>query len=155
MNCSDLKLLLIEHLDGRLDADREAGVRAHLAGCAACSRDAAAHRRAWDLVGRLPAIDPGPRFAAAVGRRVRRSRVLTILGSCAAAAAVAVGLMLFQKSDPAPVDTVLNRMPPEDRALLEELARDRTWELADNIEVVRTFELLDANGAPATVEEDH
>ena len=155
MNCPDLKPLLIEHLDGRLDADREAEVRAHLAGCPACARDAAAHRRTWDLVGRLPSIEPGPRFAAGVGQRVRRNRVLTILGSCAAAVAAVVGLMIFQGGDPAPTDTVLNRLPPEDRALLEELARDRTWELADNIEVVRTFELLDANGASPAVEEDH
>ena len=152
MNCSDLRQLLIEHLDGRLDAGRDAEARAHLASCPSCSREADAHRRTWALVGRLGTIEPNPGFVQAVHARIHRSRVRTLLAGLAAAAAVVVALMFAQQPSP-PSEATLSRLAPEDRALLEDLARDRTWELADNIEVVRAYELLETNGT--SPEEDH
>ena len=154
MNCSDLKPILVEHLDGRLSPERAAQARAHLESCAECRREAELHRRAWDAVGRWEAIEPSPDFVASVRRRVRRSRVSAIIGSCAAAAAlVAVILFVPKTNSPSLMETELSKLPQEDRRLLEELASERTWELAENIELARAFEVLEGGAAPS--EEDH
>jgi anti-sigma factor RsiW len=158
MNCVDLKSQLIDYLDGRLSPSMTADVESHLETCPACRREAELHRRTWELAGRIDAIEPGPSFGAAVRSRVRRPRIAAIAGSCAAAAALAVALLVSTGKPPAvqgETESALRRMAPEDRRLLEELARDRTWELADNMEVVRAFEVLEGNGGAALPEEDH
>lgn len=157
MNCPDVKPVLIEYLDGRLPPDRAAAVRAHVESCAACRRDADLHRRAWDLAGGIDALEPDPSFGILVRRRVRRSRLARMIGSCAAAAALLAALFVALGREPGPSGDAdaASRLNAEDRRLLEELARDRTWELADNMDVIRTYELLDGNGAAASPEEDH
>lgn len=158
MNCADFKSQLIDYLDGRLSPALSGGVESHLESCPACRCEVELHRRAWELAGRIDAIEPGPSFGAAVRRRVRRPRIAAIVGSCAAAAALAVALLVPTGKNPAvpgETESAWSRMPPEDRRLLEELARDRTWELADNMEVVRAFEVLEGNGVAALPEEDH
>ncbi len=157
MNCPDLKPVLIEYLDGRLPPDRAAAVRAHVESCAACRREADLHQRAWDLAGGMDALEPDPSFAVSVRRRIRRSRLARMIGSCAAAAALIAALFVALGRGPLPAaDTdAASRLNAEDRRLLEELARDRTWELADNMEVVRTYELLVGNGGAVAPEEDH
>lgn len=154
MNCSDFRPQLVEHLDGRLPGDRSGAARAHLEACPECRREAELHRRTWELVGRLGAVEPAPGFAASVHRRRRRSRISAIVGSCAAAAALAAALILASRNPQASVESEIATLPQEDRRLLEELAKDRTWELADNIELMRAYEWLDGNGA-APPEEDH
>jgi anti-sigma factor RsiW len=154
MNCSDFKLSLVEFLDGRLPADRAAASRAHLEACSECRREADLHRRTWELAGRLPAVEPAADFGASVRRRVRRSRFIAVVGSCAAAALLAATIFLAVQKDPRPApETEFAKLPQEDRTLLEALATDRTWELADNIELIRAYELLDGGAAPP--EEDH
>ena len=158
MNCSDFKLILVEHLDGRLAPDRAAAARSHLESCPACAREVDLHRRTWELAGRIGAIEPDSSFAANVRRRVHRSRVSRIVGSCAAAAAFIVALFFAFGRGPAAVpetEAALRKLDAEDRRLLEELAHDRTWELADNIDVIRAYELLDGNGGAPAPEEDH
>jgi hypothetical protein len=44
MKCSDVRGSLIDLLEGTLSADQRMGIEAHLAGCAACRTEAAAHR---------------------------------------------------------------------------------------------------------------
>jgi anti-sigma factor RsiW len=154
MTCSDFKPNVVEYLDRRLSPDRLAGAESHLQSCNACRGEVEAHRRAWDLVHRIESIEPSPGFGASVRRRVRRSRIAAVFGSCAAAAAIVAAVFLMRGSPPvapAEKDAAFTRLPPEDRALLEELARDRTWELADNMDLVRAFELLEQS----TAEEDH
>jgi len=152
MNCSDFRTHVVEYLDGRLPADRAEAARAHLESCPECRREADLHRRTWELVGRLETLKPAPGLASSVRRRIRRSRIFAVAGSCAAAAALAVALILSLHKPAAVVDSEFATLPHEDRRLLEELAKDRTWELADNIDLIRAYELLD--GAPAP-EEDH
>jgi len=148
MTCAEFQSVLIDLLDGR----PAPGTEAHLESCPACRRDVELHRRTWELAGRLEAVEPDSSFATSVHRRVRRSRLVSILGSCAAAAAIVVAIFFARGSDAPPaVPEAVRRLDPADRSLLEELARDRTWELADNIELVRAFELLES---PMT-EEDH
>lgn len=154
MNCSGFQPILVEFLDGRLARDRAAEARSHLESCADCRRDADLHRRTWEWTGRLGAIEPPADFAASVRRRVRRPRFAAIVGSCAAAAALGIAFLLASRNaPPSPGEGDLSKLPQEDRRLLEELATDRTWELADNIELVRAYEVLEGGTAPA--EEDH
>jgi len=154
MNCSDFKAILVEHLDGRLSPERAAEARAHLESCADCRREAEFHRRTWELAGRIEAIETSPDFVASVRRRARRSRFAAIVGSCAAAAAVMAVIFFAPRTTPvAPAESELSVLPQEDRRLLEELATGRTWELADNIDLARAYELLEGAAAPS--EEDH
>ena len=155
MNCSDFRSILVEHLDGRLAPDAEAAAHSHLDSCPGCRREAELHRRTWELAGRIEAIEPGAAFAASVRRRVRRPRILALAGSCAAAAALVAALLLVPRHKPESVDPGLATLPQEDRRLLEELARDRTWELADNIDVIRAYELIESNGGAPAPDEDH
>jgi anti-sigma factor RsiW len=146
MNCHDLKACLIEFLDGRLAPGPASEARAHLETCSDCRGEADLHRRAWDLVGRIAALEPDSDFGAAVRRRVRRSKVAALVGACAAAAAiVAVFILSPWKAPSAPNggEVALRRLAPEDRRLLEELASDGTWEIAENIELLRALEVLD------------
>ena len=158
MNCPDLKTVLIDYLDGRLPPEGAAGARAHLESCPSCRREAELHRRTWELAGRIEALEPDASFGASVRRRVRRSRLARIVGSCAAAAALVVTFLAVRGLDVAPVgetESAFRRLDAEDRRFLEELASDRTWELADNIELVRAYELLGGDGSAALPEEDH
>ena len=148
MTCAEFQSVLIDILDGR----PAPGAESHLEACPACRREVELHRRTWELAGRLESVEPDSSFALSVHRRVRRSRLISILGSCAAAAAIVVAILFARGSDAPPaVPEAVRKLDPADRSLLEELARDRTWELADNIELVRAFELLES---PLT-EEDH
>src|SRR5688572_9651049 len=113
MNCAEFQSVLIEHLDCRLAPDRAAVAEAHLDSCAACRREADLHRRTWELVGKVEAIEPGATFAASVHRRVRRSRIIAILGSCAAAAAIVVALLVSRGPDA--VSVAVRRLDPQDR----------------------------------------
>lgn len=55
MNCDDVRPELLDYQRGRLPADVEARVRAHLEGCAACARTEAAERTLTELLEqRLP-----------------------------------------------------------------------------------------------------
>ena len=159
MNCPELKSVLIEFLDGRLSPDRAASARAHLESCPECRREAELHRRTWEMTGTIGTLEPDASFGAHVRRRVRRSRLARIVASCAAAAAaLAVALLAVRGSGPAPAgetEAVLRQMNAEDRRLLEELARDRTWALAENIDLVRAYELLDGDGNSSLPAEDH
>ena len=155
MNCPDLKSVLVEFLDDRLSPDQSRDARAHLDSCPACRREADAHRTAWDLAGRIEEIEPEANFGLAVRRRIRRSRLARLFGSCAAAAALIVAFVAVRGPDPVAEPETALRLDAEERRLLEELAVDRTWELADNIELIRAYELLDGDGAVAPPEEDH
>lgn len=152
MNCSDFNSWVIEYLDRRLTPERAAEADAHLQSCSSCRGEAEAHRRTWDLVHRIGAIEPSAGFGAAVRRRARRPGLPALFASCAAAAALVVAVFLMRGTPAAETDAGIGRLAPEDRRLLEELSRDRTWELADNMDLARAFELLEGNAAP---EEDH
>jgi anti-sigma factor RsiW len=158
MNCPDLKPVLIEFLDGRLAADRAAEARAHLASCAECRGAAKAHGAAWELLGRLEPLEPDPAFLAKVRRRSRGSWIPRIVGALGAAAVLLVAISVYRAGlpdRPGAVESALDRLSAEDRGLLEELARDQTWELAENMDVIRTYELLDRESSGVLPAEDH
>src|SRR5262245_61348060 len=102
MICSDFKPLVIEYLDRRLSPERAAEADAHLQSCSSCRGETDAHRRTWDLVHRIEAIEPSPGFGAAVRRRARRPRLPAIFASCAAAAALMVAVLLMRGTSAAP-----------------------------------------------------
>ncbi len=70
MNCSEIKRLIPEFLDGQLDSDVHQRVQSHLDICAGCSREAIAIRRAWEMVGELDDIQPDPNFKTRFWARV-------------------------------------------------------------------------------------
>lgn len=90
--CAEVRDQLETLVDGELQDQRVAAVRAHLAGCAPCR---AHHAEACSLPNRLAAIaspEPPPALLAHVLRRVRRERVgpLRVWGPLA----VELGLVL-------------------------------------------------------------
>lgn len=62
---------LQDWLDGRLAARSAARVQAHVAGCAACSREAAAWRSTFAALGSLGRLDPSEGFGARVMAHVQ------------------------------------------------------------------------------------
>jgi len=158
MTCPDFKPVLIEVLDGRLPADRAAEARDHLVSCAACRRELESHRAAWELLGRLEPLEPDSSFLAEVRRRTRRSWIPRVAAAVGTAAAIFVAVALYQHGSPDranSVDRALEELSKEDRGLLEELARDQTWELAENMDVIKTYELLDRESTGILPPEDH
>ena len=158
MNCPDFKPVLVEYLDGRLPADRAAEARAHLASCADCRRAAESHRATWELLGRLEPLEPDSVFLARVRRRSRGSWIPRVVAALGTAAALLVAISVYRSgssNEPDAVEKAIEHLSAEDRGLLEELARDQTWELADNMEVIRTYELLDRESSGALPPEDH
>jgi len=159
MTCVELKAELVEFLDGRLPPDRAGAVRDHLAGCAACREEARRHEASWDLLGKAGTLEPPGDFLQSVRRRIRRSRILRFASAVAAAAAAILIAVVSLRPTPAEpqgdVEKALSRLPAEDRRLLEELARDDAWELAENIDLVRAYELLDREGNGFLPGEDH
>ncbi|HTF56847.1 MAG TPA: zf-HC2 domain-containing protein [Planctomycetota bacterium] len=155
MNCPDLKPVLIEYLDGRLTADRAAEASSHLAACTGCRRAAEAYRGTWELLGRLEPLEPDSAFLAQVHRRTRGSWIPRVVAALGAAAALLVAILVYKGESPGAVESAIEKLSAEDRGLLEELARDQTWELADNMEVIRTYELLDRESSGALPPEDH
>ncbi len=61
MNCDDVRLVLDDALDRRLDAADESAVRAHLEGCTACSREREALIVVRERVAALPRSVEPPR----------------------------------------------------------------------------------------------
>ena len=159
MICNDLKAVWVEFLDGRLPPDRAGAVRDHLAACAACREEGRRFERSWDLLGQAGTLEPPGDFLQSVRRRIRRSRILGFAGAVtAAAAAVLIAVVSLRPTSAEPqgdIEKVLSRLPAEDRRLLEDLARDDAWELAENIELVRAYELLDRDGNGFLPGEDH
>jgi len=92
-HASDLEL--IELVAGRLPADRQEAVEAHLAACDECSRRRDAVRQTWDALGdwQIPAgRDLAPAVQAAAAREAAASsRRLPLLLRLAASILIAVG----------------------------------------------------------------
>jgi anti-sigma factor RsiW len=95
MSCADLDDLIEPIASGELEAD--AGVRAHLATCAACARALALAREINGLLAAQPAPAPSARFTLALMARLRRERwqseqYLDLAFNVAIALAVAIGV---------------------------------------------------------------
>jgi len=70
MKCQEVSKELIEHLNQRADSARRREVEEHLAGCAACRKRAEELRGIWNVMDKLPAIEPSFGFDARVRQRV-------------------------------------------------------------------------------------
>lgn len=161
MTCTDFKADLVAFLDGRLAPDRASAFRDHIAACPACREEARTFEGSWDLLGRLGTLEPPAGFPGAVHRRIDRagrSRILKFAGVLVAAAAailIAISTRTPAAEPTTEAEKALSGLPAEDRRLLEDLARDDTWELAENIELIRAYELLDREGNGFLPGEDH
>ena len=60
MNCKEIEVKLIDYLDGKLDEPAAQEVRQHLAGCAACSREAEEMRELMTAMQTSPQETPPP-----------------------------------------------------------------------------------------------
>lgn len=58
MTCDRVRQLMTEYLDGRLGAEAEEGVAAHLDGCADCRREVSELGGVWSGLGSLPELEP-------------------------------------------------------------------------------------------------
>jgi predicted anti-sigma-YlaC factor YlaD len=89
--------LLMRRLDGDLTAAERSRVDAHLAACAACTRELRVYRALFAGVARLPKAVPAPGLSARIARAAlldrrarRRFKVFEAVGSAYAASAVVV-----------------------------------------------------------------
>jgi anti-sigma factor RsiW len=76
MNCDEVRGRLLEFADRELDEPTAAACRAHLADCAACTRELARHERVWQLLGTLDRDEPGvggERLAEMAATALRRA----------------------------------------------------------------------------------
>lgn len=53
MNCEETGERILDHVDGQLTADEDAGVREHLEICGSCRAEAEAARETWSMLGSL------------------------------------------------------------------------------------------------------
>jgi anti-sigma factor RsiW len=81
MRCCNIRKKLSAYQDGELKSKEQARIRVHLQDCPECGREYAALERAWQSLGDLPDIQPGPAFYLELqqkideqGRRIFRSR---------------------------------------------------------------------------------
>jgi anti-sigma factor RsiW len=58
-------------LDNEVGERERQVLETHLRTCAACAAEAERLRRAWELAGTLPAMEPGPGFEAALWARIK------------------------------------------------------------------------------------
>jgi anti-sigma factor RsiW len=148
--CTRTREALPEYSDGRLGSVRAGEVRAHLDRCADCRREEALLQGTWNVLENYPEINAD--LLTPVRRKVRGPwvRFLKIAAPVAAAAAVLLAVFLVVDSTPKPapeavqVQVELEKMSPEDRSLLIELAKDENKELIENMELLRSLELLGA-----------
>ncbi len=149
-DCTRTRDALPEYSDGRLGSVQAGEIRAHLEGCAGCRREASLLQGAWNLLGNYPEIHAD--LLTPVRRKVRGPwvRFLKIAAPLAAAAAVLLAVFLVVDSTPTPppedaqVQVELKQLSPEDRSLLIELAKDENKDLIENMELLRSLELLGA-----------
>jgi len=57
-NCTDIELLLCDHLDGALPTDQKLAFENHIHGCSACAEIVADCRAALGFVGRCETVEP-------------------------------------------------------------------------------------------------
>jgi len=149
-DCTRTREALPEYSDGRLGSARTGEIRDHLERCADCRHEASLLQGAWSLLGNYPEIHAD--LLTPVRRKVRGPwvRFLRVAAPLAAAAAVLVAVFLVVDSTPAAppedvqVQVELKEMTPEDRSLLIELAKDENKDLIENMELLRSLELLGA-----------
>ena len=98
--CRQMRDRFDERLDGRLSAADQAAFDSHVESCAGCREQWQAYAAAWQVVARLPAVEPSFGFAERTLRRLQeppetRERMLWIpVWRWAAAAALALVLGL-------------------------------------------------------------
>src|SRR6187200_1064554 len=95
MTCTDFDELIEPIAAGEMEPD--AGMRAHLQSCAACSRALAMARQIDLVLASQPALEPSPAFTGVLMARLRRERwrseqSLDVAFNIAVGLAVAVGV---------------------------------------------------------------
>ena len=101
--CEETIEALALRLGQEIDPLREAALEEHLAGCAACAREAAAFQELGDALEAGPVPDPGPVYWASFQKRLRQRlqsrqrarRIWTVAAGLAAAALLALGMSVW------------------------------------------------------------
>ena len=131
--------LLVDLVDGTLDAAERAEVEAHLAGCAQCRREVALARAARSSLRALPAAVPPPGLADAAIARAEAGPVAHITGARSpsasrrwiAVAAAAAAIIVIAVASPK-----LGSSPSQTSAAGAGGPADRSFAQAETLEVV-------------------
>ena len=133
MECEHVREEFIERLTGTLDADRASAIDQHLAGCPACRAETERLTEMWKELGQLhvPAptgardrierlIDARAQSGTAAPSHSGRALRITLIGSLAVAASLAIGILIGQRSTSPPTPTASNASvsAPKTRYLL-------------------------------------
>jgi anti-sigma factor RsiW len=78
MKCPQAQEWMSEKLDGALDATRSQRLDQHLYDCSGCHQEWRELQQSWELLGRLPELQPSPLFRAQVWEKIRQDKVPTI-----------------------------------------------------------------------------
>lgn len=145
--CDEFGEELSALLDGELLPEREASVRAHVAGCADCRAELAVLERVDPWLARVAAPEPSARLADALRARIAaeappaRRRWLAppvAVATLAAAAALALYFGVGRPRTPLAPDAELEALPAD------ELAVGLDLDTAEDLEVIANLELLEA-----------
>ena len=155
--CDEFGEELSALLDGELTPEREAGVRAHVAGCAACRAELAALERVDPWLARVAAPAPSARLSDALHARIAAEAVAprrrwlarpAALAAWAAAAALALYFGVGRQRTPLAPEGAQGEGPLAEAELdalpADELAVGLELDTAQDLEVIANLELLEA-----------
>ena len=156
MNCEQVSNSLVSYLDGRASAEERSTVEAHLQSCAACRERADEFRRLWDVMAKVPAIEPSFGFDTRLRQRIAaegRPRLWSLLvpsPRLAAAVVVLVGLSVFVSVKPNSPVAVGNSQANSE----EQFRMIKDLGVLENYDVLSNFDALsDLPGAqPASAQ---
>ena len=144
MDCREARERVLAAEAGRIDEE----ARVHVASCPSCGDEIRRHEEVWKLLLSLPAPEPRPGFARGIREKLHRrpNRMLRLaaplIAPAAALAVIFSPLLHSGRTAPAPIESELGKLSPEDRNLFEALNEGETWELADHLDVVRTIDVV-------------
>lgn len=158
MNCQQANELLIEYLDGRLDADRRAQVESHLATCVACRERVAEFRALSALLEEWQPEGPSPAFDTRLAERIESSTASwrpawlqpAYLAVVAAVVLIVVGLMLWSRPGIEQRSAVAVKTTPaapqanvQAREPQSELSQEERIQLLENLAVLENAQTLE------------
>jgi anti-sigma factor RsiW len=129
MSCTNIRKKIKAYCDGELQAGEATAVKNHIEDCPACSREAAALARTWELLLELPPVREAPDCIPATMARILADEESTLsqkilrwlfpVPASAATAALVIGLFIGIGLGRVISTAYLDRLEPDSALYLE------------------------------------